>query len=140
MRYDLSTPYGAKQARVQFEYLIDKGANIELTEKRKVRTLNQNRYLHLILTAWGGHLGYTLAEMKQKVKRRLPAMFEYEKNGEEFKRGTSDLNTREMTDLIDWIRATSEFENGYYIPAPNETELLQSLQNEAERYERYNAY
>ena len=134
-RYDTSKPLEAKQAKARLSYLISKGARVELTEKRKQRTYSQNNYLHLILTAWGGELGYDLDEMKQLLKRDLmPSVFKYERNGRTFYRSTADLNTKEGTRVIDKIRATALESTGYYIPTPNEPELLQSLANEAERY------
>lgn len=134
-RYDTSNPLEAKQAKSRLSYLISKGAKVELTEKRKQRTYSQNNYLHLILTAWGVELGYDLDEMKQLLKRDLmPSVFKYERKGRTFYRSTADLDTKEGSRVIDKIRATALESTGYYIPAPNEPELLQSLANEAERY------
>lgn len=135
MKYILSNRLDAKQAMARLRFLTTKGATIELTEKRKDRTLSQNAYLHLILTAWGGFLGYTLEEIKQVAKGARPDLFRYthKATGEVFNRSTADLNTKEMTDLIDWIRNKAG-QQGYYIPEPNETELIASLEREANRY------
>jgi hypothetical protein len=95
MRYDLQKQLDQKQALAQLQHLISKGAKIELTEKRKQRTYKQNRYLHVILTSWGLHLGYDLDEMKDIIKIDLsPSIFKYEKNGRTFYKSTADLDTK----------------------------------------------
>jgi hypothetical protein len=135
MRYDLQKQLDQKQALAQLQHLISKGAKIELTEKRKQRTYKQNRYLHVILTSWGLHLGYDLDEMKDIIKIDLsPSIFKYEKNGRTFYKSTSDLDTKQMTIVVDKIRKTAQDRTGFYIPEPHETELLQQMENDSERY------
>jgi hypothetical protein len=135
MRYNLKTPLDQRQARARLEYLIEQGARIELTEKRKQRTYKQNRYLHVILTSWGLHLGYDLDETKHMVKTHLlPSLFQYKKRGLTFYRSTASLNTKEATTMIDKIRKTAQDETGFYIPEPHETELLQQMENDSEKY------
>ena len=135
MRYNLKTPLDQRQARARLEYLIEQGARIELTEKRKQRTYKQNRYLNVILTSWGLHLGYDLDEMKDIIKIDLsPSIFKYEKNGRTFYKSTADLDTKQMTIVVDKIRKTAQDETGFYIPEPHETELLQQMENDSERY------
>ena len=135
MRFKLSNPLQSRQALARLEYLVTKGAVVELTEKKKQRTYSQNSYLHLILTAWGNELGYDLDEMKQVVKMQLlPSMFQYKKRGLTLYKSTASLDTKQMTTLIDKIRLTAQERTEFYIPAPNEHEMLQSLQNEVERF------
>ena len=135
MRFDLSEPFDTRQARAQLEHLIKKGAKVEITEKRKQRTYSQNAYLHLILTSWGRHIGLDLDEMKQMVKMHLmPSMFRYTRKGITLYKSTADLNTKQMTIMIDKIRLTALEKTGFDIPAPNEEEHVRSMANEAERY------
>jgi hypothetical protein len=135
MRYNLQNTLDQKQALAQLQHLINKGAKIELTEKRKQRTYKQNRYLHVILTSWGLHLGYDLDETKHMVKTHLlPSIFQYKKRGLTFYRSSASLNTKEATIMIDKIRKTAQDETGFYIPEPHETELLQQMENDSERY------
>jgi len=137
MKYDATIPAEAMKARNRLEYLIRKGAFFELTEKRQRRSIDQNSYLHVILTAWGAHLGYTLAEMKQLTKERLaPDLLAYEKNGKTFYRSTADLDTLEATRLIDKIRETAKA-SGFYIPTPDEHALIRAMENENELVEWY---
>lgn len=135
MRFNLSNPLHARQAMARLEHLIEKGAIADLTQKRKQRTYSQNAYLHLILTSWGQELGMDLDEMKQMVKTHLsPSLFQYKKRGVRLYRSTAQLNTKEMTTLIDKIRVTAMESTGFYIPEPHEQELLRSMANETERY------
>jgi len=135
MRFNLSNPLKARQAKERLNFLSQKGATVEIEEKRKQRTQSQNAYLHLILTSWGMHLGYDLDEMKQLVKVRLcRSMFQYLLNGLTFYKSTSKLDTKQMTTVIDKIRLTAQQEHGFYIPKPNEQEMLQDMQNEVERF------
>lgn len=132
--YNLSNPVEKKQAQARLDFLIEKGARVEIKHKRKQRTFSQNSYLHLILTAWGDFLGYDLDEMKHVLKAYvMPSMFQYERNGMTFYKSTSGLDTKQMTEVIDKVRKTAQEEHGYYIPAPNEDLELQSLANQFER-------
>lgn len=51
----------------------------------------------------------------------------YEKEKTKFLRSTADLDSKEMTEFIDWIRTFSSEQFGAYIPTPDEF-----LQNEFE--------
>ena len=84
MRYNLSIKQSADAATKQLKHLIEKGANIELTEKRGKRTLSQNKYLHLILSWWGLGYGYTLEESKQYFKDLNKSYYYYQKKGKTF--------------------------------------------------------
>lgn len=137
MKFDTSIPAEAINAKNRLNYLINRGYLVEITMKRHKRTLDQNSYLHVILTAWGGHLGYTLAEIKQLVKERLcPDIFAYEKNRKTFYRSTADLDTLEATTVIDKIRVTAK-ETGFTIASPEDHALIRQLQNENELLEQY---
>ena len=135
MRFNLTNPLDVRQAKARLEYLIEKKAIAELTEKRGKRTLSQNNYFYLILTAWGLHLGYTLHEMKKMLKQDwMQDVFEYTKKGRVFYRSTADLNSKEMTSVIDNIRQTANDDTGLYLPEPNEQEMINAMQNYVDRY------
>lgn len=133
MRYNLKIQQNADAATKQLKHLIEKGANIELTEKRGRRTLSQNKYLHLILSWWGLAYGYTLEESKQYFKDLNKSYYYYQKKGRTFIRSTSGVNTKELTIHIERFRDWSA-ENGLYIPAPNEQQQIESIQNQLEIY------
>lgn len=138
MRYDLSKSLGQRQARAQLEHLIGKKAKIELTEKRAPKTYSQLKYLHVCIKAWGEYKGYRLEEMKQNIKAYImPDIFAYQVNGKTFHRSMSDnkwFTKKKASQVIDRLQQEAMIMDGYYIPAPHETELLASLEEEAERY------
>ncbi len=94
---------------------------VDIKIMREKRSINQNSYFHgVICSIFGLEFGWTVAEAKQIFVDSFPEMFEYEKNGKQFKRGTSDLNTKEFEILNSKCRMKASHE-GCYIPEPNET-------------------
>ena len=134
MIFNLNKEIDRQQFRQRAKYLFENRKRVELKEKRGARTLQQNKYFHLICGWYGLELGYTLEEIKELIKREIAAgVFAYEKSGKTFHRGTSELDTKEMTIVIDIVRNHAS-ENGVYLPAPNETEQLRSLEEQLSRY------
>jgi len=114
---DLHIEADRKRAKVYFDKLILDSSKIELKKIAKRRTLNQNSYLHAILTLYAVEWGWSLEEAKTCVKRELK--YTYEKNGEEFLKRTSDMNTKELTTFIDKFRNLSAHQ-GFYLPSSDE--------------------
>lgn len=138
MIYETRNPDDEKRARAYFESLISQKARIEVKKKARGKSLNQNSYFHVCLTAWGGHLGMTLAEIKQEVKMRLcPGIFEYEKRGRKFYHSWASLDSKQAATVTDVVRRTAMELDGFYIPEPYETELLQRMEEDASRYEAW---
>lgn len=135
MIFNLNKELDRQRFKERCNYLYENRKRVELTQKRDKRTLRQNSYFHLITSWYGLELGYTLDEMKQIIKDEIiPGMFdEYEKNGRTFRRGTSDLNTKEMAIVTDAVRNHAST-NGIYLPKPNEAEQLRSLEEQLSRY------
>lgn len=123
MKYDLSIPIDRQRFMKRVEYLFDNSKKLELKEIRKPKSINQNSYLHVVLQLFGIYHGYTLEEAKTLLKRQYNASnigsFTYEKNGTKFLRSCADLNSKETTDWIEWIRNLSS-QNGNYIATPEE--------------------
>jgi hypothetical protein len=138
MRYNLKTPLDQRQARARLEYLIEQGARIELTEKGKAKTLSQIKYIHVCITAWGHFKGYRPEEMKHVIKAYvMPDIFAYQRKGITFYRSMADNDwfTKEVAaKVIDRMQEVAMTEDGFYIPAPHEAELIQQMENEALRY------
>jgi len=118
MKYNLEEKNDQTKAKEYLQYLIEKGKTIDITAKRKKRTLQQNKYIHVLFSIYGLEYGYTVKESKTMIKRLCPFMM-YEKNKTKFLKETSTLNTKEMTDFIDWFRTYSG-KNGLYLPSPME--------------------
>ena len=59
MRYDGTNMLHAAQARAKLEKLIRDGKVFDLTEKKPQRTLNQNSYLHVLISYFACQTGNT---------------------------------------------------------------------------------
>ena len=139
----LSNDFDCQKASVRFEYLKDKGATVELTEKKPLRSIKQNRYLHLILGLFALEYGETLDYVKSEFFKLTanPEIFVYErvnqKTGEvrSALRSSADLDTREMTIAIERFRNWSSQTAGIYLPAPNEDKFLEQIARDLEMYD-----
>mgnify|MGYP003147785024 CR=1 FL=1 len=122
MLYDLSKEYDAKRARIRLDALIESNKTIELKEKRKKRTVSQNAYMHVLFGIYGSETGYTAEEAKITLKRACTRLMIYEKNGDKFLKGTSELSKDECQFFIDWI---INFAAGQGIHLPSADEYIE---------------
>tara|TARA_R110001599_G_scaffold153243_1_gene338413 strand:+ start:61 stop:474 length:414 start_codon:yes stop_codon:yes gene_type:complete len=118
MKLDLSNPIDQNKAVTYITSLIEGEKLIELKEIRKVRTLKQNSYLHVIITLYSIHFGNTLEEGKTDLKRECNFM-RYSKNDNVYLKSTAKLDTKELTEFIEWVRNYSS-KNGCYLPTSEE--------------------
>jgi hypothetical protein len=118
MKLDLSKPFDLNRANLYYAKLRTDGSKIELKVVRESRTLKQNAYLHVCITLFAIEFGYTIEEAKTDLKRYCSFM-RYEKNGNQYLKETRGLNTKELTEFIEWIRTYSAQE-GCYIPTSEE--------------------
>lgn len=143
-----NTELDKQKALTRFFYLIEKGKTFELTEKKPIRSISQNNYLHLILSMFALEYGETLEYVKLEFFKKIvnKHIFEFEfinrKTGEvrtEYK-STSILTTEELTTAIDRFRDYSAKEVGLYLPEPrdlaclteNEQVEIEELKNEVQ--------
>ena len=117
MKLDLSKQSELNKAMDRFSNLAEKGAKIELREIRPTRSLSQNAYLHVVLSLYGISFGYTLNEAKTDLKRNYGLI--YEKDGKKYLKSTASLDTKELTDFIQYIRDVAG-KNGCWIPSSEE--------------------
>jgi hypothetical protein len=120
MLLDLSNSLDVAKANAYLNKLISGKSKCELKKVSIGRTLSQNNYLHACLALFSGETGYTLEEAKEMFSHLLPDMMRYTKKGMSFRRSTADLDTKEMTILIDKIRETALENLGLYIPDATE--------------------
>lgn len=120
MLLDLSNDFDARKAKVYLDKMIENKDQIELKKVLKVRTIRQNSYLHVCLTLFCNETGYTVEEAKELFSLQLPELMRYEKNGINFRKSTTDLDTKEMSLLIDTIREMSKDQLGLCIPTSEE--------------------
>ena len=145
MFYDANKPIDVQRAIVKFKHLIEKKKTFELTQKKEKRTLNQNSYLHLILSFFALEYGETLEYVKLEFFKKLvnKQIFEYErinvKTGEiriDY-RSSASLNTKEMTDAIERFRNYSSKEAGVYLPTPEEGIMLKEIELQIKNNEQW---
>ena len=118
MKYDLSKTLEINKMFAKIDSMINRGVIVELTEKKPVRTLSQNSYLHVCITLFAIEFGYNLKDAKQHLKRKCSFMHEGEGEGVRTKL-TRSLDTKQLIEFIEWIR-TYASQQGCYIPTPEE--------------------
>lgn len=117
MKFDLSKDIQVKQFDERCKFLKGKGAKVTITQNIK-RTTSQNAYLHVLISLYACHFGWTKDEAKTLLKRMCGFMV-YEKKGVKLLRPTSGLSIEEMISFITWIRNHSSQE-GCYLPTGKE--------------------
>ena len=136
MIYNLKIDEQKQAFKEKVNYLYAKGAKVDIKEKRKPRTYTQNRYMHLILSWYGIETGYTLSEVKQDIFKRdiCEEFFTIAKGDRVVTRSTAELNTLEMTNAIEKFRNHAMRDLNIYLPAPNEVENLNNLEEQIQAY------
>lgn len=142
MLYNLQDELSRQKFKAMVRKLWDNGHIVELTDKRK-RTRNQNNYLHVAIGALAVETGNSLEFIKQEVfKRRVnPDLFIEEKEDPilghlEVLRSSRELTKEQMSVAIDRFRKFCE-EQGVYIPSPGDDALIEQMEWEISKVERY---
>lgn len=142
--YDTSNPLDKANFLLRAKKLAESGKIVELTEKKPRRTLQSNKYLHVILAYFGTQTGNTLEWIKQQYYKKLvnPDLFIREKEDKylgriKVLRSSADLDTAEMSLSIDRFRNWAAQEAGIYIPSPDEAILIQQMEIEIERNKEF---
>lgn len=140
MVFNLENSFEKKSALTYLEKLITSKKVIELKEIKPKRSLNQNRYIHLLFSWFALQTGYTCEEVKQIVFKQIvnPDLFyqgEHETTIGSIHRwrSTKDLNTKEMTTAVDNFRNYSSLEAGIYLPEPSDLASIHLLELELKR-------
>lgn len=140
MIYDPKNILDLERAKRRFKQLCNQGKIFELTEIKPNRTLSQNSYLHLILGWFSCEYGCTIEYAKKYYFKILcnPELFIIE-NDDKFLgkikniRSSADLDSGQMSEAIERFRNWSNIEAGIYLPEPNETSFLQSIEIEIQK-------
>ena len=142
MQYNLANPLDRERFALKCSQLREKCAVVELNEKA-FRTRAQNSYLHLLIGLVAMETGNTLDYTKEQYFKRLvnKDLFVVSVKdrfaGEVFSlRSTADLTKEEMTMAIDRFKRWG-FENGFYMPSPDDESLLKELQIELGRMKQF---
>jgi len=125
-----------QENKLQARLKATKDKMVEFKEVRQKRSVNQNAYLHVCITLYAIEFGYTIEEAKTHLKRNCEFM-KYEKKGEIFVKRTRYMDSKELTNFIDWLR-TYASQNGCYIPTSEEylTNRV-SIDNQIETNKQY---
>lgn len=134
-----------KRAVEKIKYFFEKGKTFEIIEKRDIRSPNQNRYLHLILSWFALEYGETVNYVKEDIFKQhvnqdiFLTEYANRKTGEirTSWRSTAELDTKEMTVAIDRFRHFASKEAGIYLPEPKDLPLLQQIHNEVEKNKQF---
>ena len=139
MLYNLQDQTQTAKLRERLEFLIQRGAWVELTE-RSAKTSNQNRYLHACFGYLGAQLGYTREYVKREFFKKMAnaAIFSIERTDRDGRkymdlRSTSDLTKEETATAIDRFRNWAVTETGVYIPSPEDVAAVNYMEQIAER-------
>lgn len=142
MQYNLETRMDRERFVTRAKALMAKGAVIELTEKA-FRSPNQNRYLHLLIGVVAMETGNSIEDVKVCYFKRLvnPDIFCIKKtdrlgNTIDVMRSSADLSQEEMSMAIDRFKKWGA-ENGIYLPAPEDAQLLRDIEIELGRQRQY---
>ena len=145
MLLDLTKQFEINKAETKLSQLIKKGAKIELTEKKAMRSVKQNSYLHAILTIFAVEYGETIEYTKQTIfKATVNAdLFIYERTNKitgeirEALLSSKDISKDEMIIAIEKFRKFAS-ENGIYIMDAEEFKqnyfLVQQMEEENKFY------
>lgn len=137
MKYTTANKIEAKAAYDRLRYLTRKQRMVEIKEISPGRSLNQNAYLHLIITAYALESGYRLDEAKTVYKRDAnPDIYVYERKGSKFLRSSTDLSVEEMAKSIDRFILFAA-ESGIDLPPATDQGWLTAIENKAEQNRRY---
>lgn len=141
MKYNLKNDFDKERFKKRINFLYGNERVVILQEMTK-RTLKQNNYLHLILTAFALETGYTLECVKRnffklEVNKDL---FLTEERGnfgtKQALRSTSQITKENLSIAIDKFKKWSS-DNGIYLPEAEDEEYLAHLEIEASRLQRY---
>lgn len=136
MKFNLALPDEAVQAQVYLGRLLKSKSLVEVKRISLNRSLKQNAYLHLLLSAFGQHFGYTLEEAKVIYKYMNVNIYRYAKKNRTFWRSSTDLSIEEMTQSIEVLRERSETA-GYPLPEADNGPWVRQLQNAIEQSKNY---
>ena len=145
MILDATKQFDIERARTRLEKLIQNKSKFELTEKKPVRSVSQNAYLHLIIGWFAIEYGETIDYVKRMIFKKLvnPKIFIFErentKTGEKRKelKSSATLDSREMTNAIDRFRDYSSKEFGVYLPEAGEIDFLNEIKTQIENNKNY---
>lgn len=142
MIYNLATQLDKERFIARAKVLLEKGSAVDLTEKTP-RSRNQNHYLHLLLGVVAMEVGETIDYVKEEYFKKLVNrdLFVREKSDKYIGKvqvilSSTQLTTEEMSMAIDRFKKWGA-EQGFYLPNPDDTSLLQMIDIDMGRMRQY---
>ena len=136
MFLDLSKDIDIKKADNYYMKLKEGNKKIELRNVPDNRSLKINSYLHVVITLYAIHFGYTLNEAKVLLKRNCHFMV-YEKDGDKFLKETSKMDNLECSNFVDWIRNYGGVNGCYIISAEEYKQNKFAIDKEINNYKQF---
>ena len=144
MKLRLNNPIDKAKGIDYFKKLLDNGSFIELRNIPKLRTNQQNRYMHLLFAWFAIEYGENIPHVKQEVFKKVVNEPIFKTSYTNTKTGvirvewrsTASLDSKELTLAIDRFRNWSAT-NGIYLPMANEDEFLKHIEIEIEKHKEY---
>lgn len=143
MLYDLNNPLQNESFKVKAEALAKKGCIVELTEKKPQRSLQANKYLHVILAYFGLQIGETMEYVKKHYYKILCNKDTFIREVDDkylgkvkVLRSSADLDSDEFSLTITRFRDWAATE-GIYIPSSDEHLMVQQMEIEVSRNKMY---
>ena len=136
MIYDLDNELDREKYKARVNHLFKNRKKVEMKEKKELRSLPQNRYLHVMLSYAALHTGYTEQQMKHDIWKKIICrdIFLDKEKSIECYRSSAKLSTLEMTQAIDMFRDFWSVQIGLYIPSPDDHLLALQAETEIEQY------
>jgi hypothetical protein len=121
MIFNLSNDFDRAKFKVRCNSLYNKGCTVELTEKKKNRTIDQNSLFHLWVKVFAEEVGYvSLSDCKADVKQQLLGKRESENKVTgltEYRQiDTHTLSVDEMSNFLDKFKIWAQNDFGVYLP------------------------
>lgn len=142
MQYNLSNSLDIERFKVRVKSLLKKGAVIDLTEKLFL-TPNQNRYLHLLIGVVAMETGNTIEDTKREYFKGIvnPDIFMVSRTDSRGNtittyRSVKEVSREELSMAIDRFKRWG-YENGIYMPNPDDRGLLEEIEIEMGRKKLY---
>jgi hypothetical protein len=141
MKYNLKNDFDKERFKKRVNFLYENERVVILQEMTK-RTLKQNNYLHLILTAFALETGYTLECVKRnffKLEVNKDLFLSEERGNfgtKQALKSTTQITKENLSIAIDRFKKWSS-DNGIYLPDAEDEEYLAHLEIEASRLQRY---
>lgn len=144
MWFNLKNVFELEKFREKVVEFESKGAMVELKEKRG-RSLNQNAYLHLLLSAFALQYGYTLDEVKTHFYKLVVNKDIFLREGIDkftgecykYLRSSADLTKDEMSKSISDFKSYAKEEAGFDFPDSDEYIELLHIKHDIQKNEQY---